>query len=132
MVRHNGIGKRGFLWSPPGGEPKFSEDLESALKREFFEETGLLVEIEAFLFPFEYIDSPFHAIELFFLVHRKGGKLIRGIEPEIPNDNIIFEAKFLSYSTIQKMEEAKLHGLFKKINSLNEIRAINTYLKDIN
>ena len=72
LVKHKGLGEKGYLWSPPGGEPRFSEDLESALKREFFEETGLLVEVESFLFLFEFIDVPLHAVELFFLVKKKG------------------------------------------------------------
>ena len=43
MVKHRGIGSTGTWWGPPGGGMQFNETVMDTLKREFEEETGLLV-----------------------------------------------------------------------------------------
>ncbi len=125
LVKHKGLGKNGFLWSPPGGEPKLMESMEDALKREFFEETGLLIKVNEFLFVNEHIHSPLHAIELFFKVDRKGGKLIKGREPESEELNIISNIEFLDSKRIKEIGIENMHSLFSKIRSLSEIYRLN-------
>ncbi|MEQ8359721.1 MAG: NUDIX hydrolase [Cytophagales bacterium] len=121
LVKHKGLGKNGFLWSPPGGEPQFLESMEDALKREFFEETGLLINVSEFLFVNEHLQSPLHAIELFFKVERKAGKLVRGKEPETDEINIISNIDFLDTKRIREIGIENMHSLFSGIQSLSEI-----------
>src|SRR5688500_6620998 len=73
MVKHR-MGSR-ELWAPPGGGVEFGEALEEALKREFLEETPLRVSPGRFMFGCEYINSPLHAIELFFEVEQFDGTI---------------------------------------------------------
>jgi 8-oxo-dGTP diphosphatase len=124
LLKHMGIGKAGFIWSPPGGGIEEGENARSALIREFKEETNLDIEIERFLFSNEYIDSQHHAMELFFEVRVIGGKLKLGADPECKNQ-ILTEAKYLKYSEIDKVDNSNKHNAFHfcsyaaKINNLN-------------
>lgn len=127
LIKHKGIGELGEFWSPPGGEANFSEPIHKAIKREFFEETGLLVEVEEFLFLTEYIKQGLHAVEMFFNVKRIGGKLQMGFEPEL-DENIIVDLKFLSWEDINQIENEKLHRLFQEIGNLNEIKELKGFL----
>lgn len=129
LLKHKGLGKNGFLWSPPGGEAQFSEKIETALKREFYEETGLIVSVKDFLFINEYIASPLHAIELFFKVERKAGKIIKGDEPEITGESIISDIAFLEMEEIEKIGVENMHSLFSHIQSISEIEDLKGLLK---
>lgn len=71
-----------LVWMPPGGGLEFGETLEECLQREFREETGLHIGMGDFVFLNELLEPPFHAIELFYKVHKKGGKLKKGTDPE--------------------------------------------------
>ena len=53
LVKHHALTKSGEFWSPPGGGMDFGESAENNLKREFLEETGLVVDVEKFLFVHE-------------------------------------------------------------------------------
>ena len=81
LVNHSNIGN-GDFWAPPGGGMQFGESAEACLKREFLEETGLIVEMGDFLFACELINKPLHALELFFTVILTGGRLKKGFDPE--------------------------------------------------
>ncbi len=65
----------------PGGGINIDETLEQALKREFFEETGLKVEMDKVVHCQSsfYINSssnkPFNAVVIYFLCHKVGGEL---------------------------------------------------------
>ena len=66
LLKHEGVGSSGFIWSPPGGGLEFDQNAHSTLVKEFKEETDLTIEVGDFLFVNEYKDDRFHAIELFF------------------------------------------------------------------
>jgi len=83
LVKHEGLGKLGTFWSPPGGGVEFGETVEETLQREFLEETGLEVKCGPFILFHEHIDSRFHALELFFKVDRIKGVEILGSDPEM-------------------------------------------------
>ncbi len=113
MVLHHSLGESGFLWAPPGGGMNFGQSVNDNLVREFREETGLTVEIKRFLFINEFLDIPLHAVEIFFEVIRKGGKLITGTDPEMNKEaQIIKEISFLGPSELNSIGKNQLHGVF--------------------
>lgn len=79
------------IWTPPGGGVTLGEPLADCLKREFAEETSLRVEVEELLHINELISPPFHAVEFFFEVSRKGGEVKKGSDPELDNSEQILE-----------------------------------------
>ena len=64
----------------PGGGIKINETIEQALKREFFEETGLkikpvkLVHVQSSFFVGRIKKGPFNSILVYYLVKMTGGK----------------------------------------------------------
>ncbi len=107
LVRH-GMGDKDW-WAPPGGGVEFGESLDDALRREFLEETGLVVSAGKFLFGCEFLQKPLHAIELFFKVEEVSGELKPGTDPELP---IIRSAQFLSPHQIRDIPADAIHGIF--------------------
>src|SRR6478752_1183379 len=67
MVKHKVLASGGF-WSPPGGGIDFNQSISETLKREFIEETGLVITPGTFRFGCEFIQSSLHAIELFYSI----------------------------------------------------------------
>ncbi len=110
LIKHKGVGEKGYLWSPPGGGAAYGESTEDTLKREFLEETALHIDVGKFLFFHEYINLPLHAIELFFEVRRAKGKLSKGIEPEVATIDIIEDIAFKSLEEIKKDDPAYYHA----------------------
>jgi len=109
MVNHKGIAKNDF-WSPPGGGVEFGNTIQETLRKEFVEETGLLIEPGRFLFGCEFIRMPLHAIELFYEVALIGGVLTRGNDPEL---EIITDVRFMSFEEIKKLRQDEVHGIFR-------------------
>lgn len=116
----------GDFWAPPGGGLEFAEPVEVRLKKEFAEETGLLVEVGAFRFGCEFIAKPLHAIELFFEVTVAGGALEKGEDPEIP---IIRDVRFMSFPQIAKMPAQSLHAVFKLVSSPEQLRELTGFFR---
>lgn len=116
--------KSADFWAPPGGGVEFGETMEHALTREFKEETGLQVEVGHFLFGFEFIEDPLHAIELFFLVTDIGGKLITGEDPEL---NLIKDVAFMNSETLFKIPHYQRHSVFRHVNDLEELNKLNGF-----
>lgn len=133
LLKHNQIGAKGFLWSPPGGGVEFGDNSEETLIREFQEETGLKINISEFLFVNEYIDNRFHAIELFYSVKRVGGVLKLGNDPELAeNKQILDDARFITYNDIDAMDRATLHNAFSYFDEPRDIFKIRGHINFIN
>ena len=114
LLKHNTIGKKGYLWSPPGGGIEFGENATSSLEREFLEETNIQVAVDEYLFTNEYKDSHLHAIELFFRVSYVSGKLTLGHDPELSGENqILTDAKFFSSKELAAMDADEIHNAFR-------------------
>ncbi len=124
LVKHHALQEEGFFWAPPGGGLQFGETIESALKREFIEETGLEIEIQKLLTVTEYLSLPLHAVELFFHVKAINGELIQGKDPEISMENqLISEVKMLSVAEIDRLQkESSVKHRFHKV--LNDIELL--------
>ncbi len=128
LLKHEGLGPAGFIWAPPGGGVEFNSNLESNLKREFYEETGLSIDIVRFMFVNEVMMAPLHAIELFFLVKKIDGSLTLGQDPEMEENNQILKSiEFLPFTALNKIEENNLHNLFKHCSSISELLNMKGY-----
>lgn len=125
MVNHKGLTETDF-WAPPGGGLEFGETAEQRLQAEFREEAGLEVSVGTFRFACEFIAKPFHAVELFFDVDIKGGKLSKGRDPEL---NIIDAVRFMSVAELTSIPAKHVHGIFAHIESADELRKLNGFFR---
>lgn len=115
LIRHRGLGKLGYLYAPPGGEMHYGERAEEALIREFDEETGLRVQVREFLFVYEFLAAPLHALELFFSVETVGGELRRGHDPELADHEQLIEAvRFMSPEAIAQAPRDAMHAMISR------------------
>jgi 8-oxo-dGTP diphosphatase len=129
LINHQMRADKDF-WSPPGGGLEFGESARSCLKREFEEETALIVEVLDFRFTTEFIRPPLHAVELFFTVRQTGGSLKRGFDPEMrATDQIIRNVEFLSWEQIGKLDLEAVHGIFRKVSDPRQIIGLKGYFE---
>jgi len=106
----------------------FGTDARANLVREFREETGIAITVGTFLFVYEYVNDPLHAVELFFRVKKTGGNLVTGNDPELSEANqIIHSVGFLSYQEIISYPEGQPHGIFNYCSSLEELLNLKGY-----
>jgi 8-oxo-dGTP diphosphatase len=122
MVRHKL--ENNYLWAPPGGGLEFGESIEFALKREFMEETGLTIELQRFAFGCEFMKNQLHAVELFFNVIQRSGRLRQGYDPEL---QLIDKVQFLTPAEIQNLPPEVLHGIFRKCKDARDLRELNGF-----
>lgn len=132
LLKHDGVGKKDYLWSPPGGGMEFGENAEENLKREFFEETGLQIKVDELLFINEFINNKIHAIELFFKVKKTGGILKLGNDPEMGNQQILCDLAFFDENKLKNTEKDYLHNMFIGINKPQEVLNLKGYFKFVN
>lgn len=129
MVNHIGI-TPGSFWAPPGGGIEFNQTAQESLIREFKEETNLSVTIGQFKFACEFINKPLHAVELFFEVFKAGGKLMVGKDPESePGHQILQDVRWLNFSQIQAIPEDERHGIFRLVQSVQELKTLNGFYR---
>lgn len=123
LVKHHALQDEGFFWAPPGGGLQFGETIESALKREFIEETGLEIQVQELITVTEYLRLPLHAVELFFHVQVTDGILTQGKDPEISMENqLISEVKMLSLREIELLQkESSVKHTFHKVLTDNQL-----------
>jgi len=128
LINHSGL-VEGDFWSLPGGGVEFGETIQDCLKREFFEETELVIEVCDFLFACEFIHRPLHAIELYFGVKRIAGTLAIGNDPEFGKRQIIKQVTFMGRSEMDRIGEEHLHGILSKTEKVEQIMGLRGYFK---
>lgn len=112
LLKHEGIGKKGFMWSPPGGGLEFSEEINTTLIREFKEECKIDILVEDFLFFNESIHPPLHAIELFFKVTQYDETPPKlGNDPETSTSSILSDIAYFNYSEIRALSKEQVHPI---------------------
>ena len=90
------------VWLPPGGEVQMGESAKDAAKRETFEETGLHIEPTRLVAVYEFIEMPFHAVELYFLSDISGGSVKVGTDPEHDDDDQqIIDTAFINFDRLK-------------------------------
>jgi|AntRauTorcE11898_2_1112593.scaffolds.fasta_scaffold09493_2 8-oxo-dGTP diphosphatase len=96
-----------LVWMPPGGGLQFGESMNDCLCREFKEETGLEISLGSLVAVNELVKPPFHAVECYFEVHKKGGKLSLGNDPEHAEDEqVLRDLKWISFDQLDEMNIA--------------------------
>ena len=129
MVRHRGIGITDTFWCPPGGGIQFAETAHQALRREFLEETGLVIEPGKLLFVNEFMQPPLHAMELFFEVVVVGGEIQLGFDPEMTESTqIITEVALMGFGQIKSYPPDEVHRLFQYCDTLDDVFTLKGYL----
>lgn len=128
LLKHEGLGTKGYIWSFPGGGMEFHENAEETLIREVKEETGLDISVDKFLFVNEYRSSELHAIELYFEISSQEGDLQLGNDPEL-NRQILTDISFFSSDELKKMDSDNLHSIFNEIDELSGLTKLRGYYK---
>jgi len=94
-----------LVWLPPGGELEFGETLDTCLQREFKEETGLNIKRNSWAFLNEFVNPPFHAVELYYFVTRKGGVAKLGRDPELAEHNqLLKDLRWISLNNLAEFD----------------------------
>ncbi len=128
MIRHRGLSRAGYFWSPPGGGLSFGQSVTDCLKQEFLEETGLRITVENFLFVNEFFNHPLHAVELFFRVKQTGGDLCKGFDPEMsPEGQIIEAVKYFNADDLREHNGPQLHAVFRNLSAPEQVLNLKGY-----
>ncbi len=129
LACHRGLNNGEDLWIPPGGGLEFGETMESALKREFLEETGLHVNLGAFYSINEFLQPPLHAIEIFFLVSSKESAMpVTGMDPEL-NEQVISEVKYVTFENLALIPGRNKHPVLKNISGYQDLLNLTSGFK---
>lgn len=115
LLNHIGIRENSDFWCPPGGGLQFGETIEDCLKREFLEETNTEISVGKFLKVHEFVNPPFHAVELFYEVKIISGIAIIGIDPEM-EEQIISDLRWFSLDEILEKSEKEIHVIVLNLN----------------
>jgi len=125
MVNHRMPGRTAW-WAPPGGGVEFGEALEECLRREFEEEVHLSITVGQFAFGCEFLQSPLHAIELFYWVESTDGKPLVGDDPELP---LISDVRYLSAVERSALPADEIHGIFHVARTVKDLEQLKGFYR---
>lgn len=101
LVHHYDPGRYDF-WLPPGGSQIGSESIFDCARRETFEETGLVVDLERILYIQEFIDQDFHFCKFFVLSTGYQGEL--SLRNRLDDERFLIDARFLSRDELLELD----------------------------
>lgn len=97
-------------WSIPGGRVEFGETMVNAAKRELFEETGIIAEIEDVIGRYEFIGSDYHYVVFDYFAQWVANEPVAGSDAE--------EAVFLETEVaFHRVASEDLKCLIKKMRA---------------
>jgi 8-oxo-dGTP diphosphatase len=96
LVNHREAGRYDF-WLPPGGSLEGDESILDCARRETFEETGLVVELDRILYVQEFVEPGYHFVKCFILC--------RGFSGELTLSNLDADESFLVGAAFFSREE---------------------------
>lgn len=129
LINHNLYPGQDF-WAPPGGGLELGQSAPDALIREFMEETSLEIRVKEFRCIAEFINPPFHALELFFEVEKTGGTTQIGHDPELPADKqLIRDIRFMPWAEIQALPDREKHGLLRLCKGPNDLKLLTGFYR---
>jgi len=112
LVKQNAPTRTGPIWLPPGGEVELGETAKEAAIRETFEESGLKITPTRLIAVHEFVEPPYHAVELYFLSDIDGGTLKVGTDPELSeSDQQILRCEFIN---MERMLQIDVYPAFVK------------------
>ena len=86
------------------------------------------IQVLNFMFAYEFLQPPLHAVELFFKVQRLAGKLKTGYDPEMnAKDQIIEDAIFMGVDEFAREQGPQMHSVFQGIEHPKEILNLKGY-----
>jgi len=112
------------FWSPPGGGWQFGETIQDCLRREFLEETGLVITVGRFLHLHEYQSSDLQALELFFEVLPEDSTAVPllGQDPEHAQEAQLLTAlAFMKPQQLIQLPPAQVHPMLRQIISTDDV-----------
>ncbi|MDB5273898.1 MAG: nudC [Chitinophagaceae bacterium] len=130
LLRHHSIGEQNILWSPPGGGMEFGEQATQTLVREFIEETGLKPTQYEFGFVHEYMHSPMHAVELFFIITQVEGSAQLGKDPEMSGQQMLEELAFVDLDTLRQIPDNQKHYVLRDLKTWDDVLLRKGYSLD--
>lgn len=105
--------KEGF-WNLPGGHLNFGEELIDGVRREVWEETGLIVMPEALIGIYTGLRSGHHLLNFIFLTGSANTEVK-------PNDTDIIDIRWFSLSEIEAIPDSEILNPAKFRKILNDL-----------
>lgn len=124
LAAHRGLlPKDAPFWSPPGGGWQFGESIQTALIREFREETSISVRVGRFLHLHEFSQGNLQALELFFeVLADEADQPQLGHDPEhAPDQQILTELAWFTPRQLQQLPPAQVHPLLQMVLSPDDL-----------
>lgn len=110
LIKQNTPTRSEPIWLPPGGGVELGESSRKTVVREVFEETHLTISPKQLLYIHEFIEPPFHAVELYYLSEVLSGDLKKGFDPElVSGEQQIIDCEFVE---IQQLKNISLYPRF--------------------
>ena len=111
------------FWIPPGGGLEYQETLSECVIREVKEETFLDIQPEKIVYMRDLIGDNKHELEIFFYATLVGGKLTKGVDPEIRENHSLEEVKWMTLEELNKVKffPEEIIPLLEKISESGKI-----------